>query len=52
MDTSKNLFLSLALLPLATVAPERYMTRTGHIAFHSETPIANIHPYNREVSRL
>ena len=52
MNTAKNLLLSLALLPLASVAQERYMTRTGHVAFHSETPIENIHADNRKVSSV
>ncbi len=52
MYTHKIIILALAMLPMAATAQERYMTRTGHIAFHSETPIENIHADNRKVSSV
>lgn len=52
MNHRKNLLLSLALLPLCAVAQDRYMTRTGHIAFHSGTPVEDIHADNRKVSSV
>jgi len=52
MKLHKNLLIALAILPTATFAQERYMTRTGHIAFHSETPVENIHADNRKVSSV
>ncbi len=52
MNTSKNLLLALALLPLAATAQDRYMTRTGHIAFHAGTPVEDIDADNRKVSSV
>ena len=52
MNTAKNFLLALAMLPLATTAQDRYMTRTGHIAFHSETSLENIHADNRKVTSV
>ena len=42
MNTLKTIIIAAALLPLATSAQERYMTRNGHIAFFSATPMENI----------
>lgn len=50
MKTFKTIALAAMLLPLAVAAQERYATRTGHIAFHSETPMENIDADNRKVS--
>jgi polyisoprenoid-binding protein YceI len=50
MKTIKTLALAAAMLPLVATAQERYATRTGHIAFHSETPMENIDADNRKVT--
>jgi polyisoprenoid-binding protein YceI len=39
MNLLKTSLLSLALAPLVLAAQDRYMTRTGHIDFHSATPL-------------
>ncbi|MBK9148208.1 MAG: YceI family protein [Flavobacteriales bacterium] len=44
--------LSLALSPLALAAQDRYMTRTGHIDFHSSTPLEDIHADNDKVTSV
>ena len=40
------------LLPLVAGAQERYMTRNGHISFHSATPLENIDADNRKVTSV
>ncbi len=50
MKALKTLAYAAMLLPLAASAQERYATRTGHIAFHSETTMENIDADNRKVS--
>jgi hypothetical protein len=46
----KNLIILALLLPISVAAQERYMTRTGHIAFFSETPMENIEANNNKVT--
>ncbi|WKZ67562.1 MAG: YceI family protein [Flavobacteriales bacterium] len=48
----KNALLLAALLPLTAAAQERYMTRTGHIDFHSSTPMEDIHADNDKVTSV
>lgn len=45
------LFAALAL-PWAASAQDRYMTRTGHIEFHSSTPVEDIHAENDKVTSV
>ncbi len=52
MRTTRNFILGLALLPLTLIAQDRYATRTGHIAFTSETPVENIEAHNNKVSSV
>lgn len=52
MTTLKTILLSLALTPLALSAQERYMTRTGHVDFHSSTPLEDIHADNDKVTSV
>lgn len=52
MNLLKTLALSLALAPLTLAAQERYMTRTGHVDFHSSTPIEDIHADNDKVTSV
>jgi len=52
MTKLKNLLLILALLPLTAAAQERYMTRNGHIAFFSATPMENIEANNHKVTSV
>lgn len=52
MNLQKIVLVSLALVPLTLVAQERYMTRTGHIEFHSATPLENIHAENDKVTSV
>lgn len=44
--------MAMAFLPLALAAQERYATRTGHIAFFSETPVENIEAHNNKVTSV
>jgi len=46
MTLLSNALLGLALAPLTLLAQDRYMTRTGHVDFHSSTPIEDIHADN------
>lgn len=39
-------------MPVATIAQDRYMTRTGHIEFHSSTPMEDIHAVNDKVTSV
>jgi hypothetical protein len=50
MNIFRNLLLVAATVPLVASAQERYGTRTGHIAFYSETPMENIEADNRKVT--
>lgn len=52
MNNLKSFALALALLPLASQAQERYMTRNGHIAFFSATPMENIEANNHKVTSV
>lgn len=52
MNLYKTFIVSLALSPLTLAAQERYMTRTGHIEFHSATPVENIHGDNDKVTSV
>ncbi len=52
MKHLKNLAFALALLPLAASAQDRYMTRNGHIAFFSATPMENIEGNNHKVTSV
>jgi polyisoprenoid-binding protein YceI len=52
MNTLKTIIIAAALLPLATSAQERYMTRSGHIAFFSATPMENIEANNHKVTSV
>ncbi|HRD51979.1 MAG TPA: YceI family protein [Flavobacteriales bacterium] len=52
MNLLKTFALSLALAPLTLAAQERYMTRTGHVDFHSSTPIEDIHADNDKVTSV
>jgi hypothetical protein len=49
MNLLKNALAALALAPLTLLAQDRYMTRTGHVEFHSSTPIEDIHADNDKV---
>lgn len=50
----RHLLLITALLasPLALRAQDRFATRTGHITFHSSTPMENIEADNHKVSSV
>ena len=52
MRTAKNLLTIALLLSLVASAQERYMTRNGHISFHSATPMENIDADNRKVTSV
>ncbi len=52
MNMHKTSLLSLALFPLAAGAQDRYMTRNGHIEFHSSTPLENFHADNDKVTSV
>lgn len=52
MNSLKTFLIAAALLPLATSAQERYMTRNGHIAFFSATPMENIEANNHKVTSV
>lgn len=52
MNILKTFSLALAFLPLPLLAQERYMTRTGHIAFHSATPVEDIEANNHKVTSV
>ncbi len=52
MNTLRSLFLASGFIALAASAQDRYMTRTGHISFHSETSVENIDAENSKVSSV
>jgi hypothetical protein len=52
MNTSRKFMMALAMLPLVLAAQDKYVTRTGYIAFYSETPVENIEAHNRKVSSV
>ena len=52
MRSLKNLLLALAFAPLTLAAQERYMTRTGHIEFQSDTPMEKIEAVNDKVTSV
>ena len=52
MNNLKTFAIALALLPLTTRAQERYMTRNGHVAFFSATPMENIEANNHKVTSV
>ncbi len=52
MNTLKTISLALALVPAMLSAQERFATRTGHIAFFSETSMENIEGNNRKVTSV
>ena len=52
MNTLRILPLALLMAPLSLCAQERFATRTGHIAFFSETSVENIEANNRKVTSV
>lgn len=50
----KNIFLPglFLLLAVGAKAQDRFLTRTGHIAFFSEAPLENIEAHNRQVTAV
>ena len=48
----RKILLPLAALPLLVAAQDKYMTRTGHIEFHSSTPLENIDAVNAKVTSV
>jgi hypothetical protein len=52
MNNLKTVALSLAIAPLCLAAQDRYMTRNGHIEFHSSTPMEDIHADNDKVTSV
>ena len=52
MKKLRTLLSVIAVLPLLVNAQERYGTRSGHIAFYSETPIENIEANNHKASSV
>ncbi|MEO8591112.1 MAG: YceI family protein [Flavobacteriales bacterium] len=52
MNTVRTIIAVAALLPLATIAQDRYATRTGHITFTSETPVELIVGENNKVTSV
>jgi polyisoprenoid-binding protein YceI len=52
MNKLKNLIVVAALVPLSAIAQDRYATRNGHVAFHSETPMENITAENNKVTSV
>ncbi len=48
----KHIVLASSLIALGAQAQDRYMTRTGYISFHSETPMETIHGDNRKVTSV
>jgi len=52
MTPLKTISLALAFLPFALAAQDRYMTRSGHIAFFSATPMENIEGNNHKVTSV
>ena len=52
MNTYRSLVLASGFIALTATAQDRYMTRTGHISFHSETAVENIDAENSKVSSV
>ncbi|MBL7962308.1 MAG: YceI family protein [Flavobacteriales bacterium] len=52
MKTNRILLATLALLPLSLAAQERYMSRTGHASFFSETKMENIEAHNHKATAV
>lgn len=48
MTTKYVIIAAFFAAPLALAAQERYATRTGHISFHSETPMEKIEAHNHK----
>ena len=48
MTTKYVIIAAFFAAPLALTAQERYATRTGHISFHSETPMEKIEAHNHK----
>jgi polyisoprenoid-binding protein YceI len=50
----KKILLStvVCLVALSAMAQEKYFTRTGHVSFHSETPVKNIEAHNYQVTSV
>ena len=52
MKTLRTSILSLAVLPAALSAQERFATRNGHVSFLSETAVENIEAHNHKVTSV
>jgi polyisoprenoid-binding protein YceI len=53
MIMTRNLFITAALLAgITAAAQERYATRTGHISFHSDTPMEKIEANNHKATSV
>jgi polyisoprenoid-binding protein YceI len=52
MTNLKTISLVLFLLPLGSIAQDRFGTRNGHVSFRSETPIENIEANNHKASSV
>lgn len=52
MRTTRIVIATLAFMPLALVAQDRYGTRNGSISFFSATPVENIEAHNHKVSSV
>jgi hypothetical protein len=50
--TTKHILLFAALVPAALIAQDKYGTRSGHISFHSSTPVEDIEAHNHKVSAV
>jgi len=48
----KIVFLIVALMGLAQVYAQKYMTRNGHIWFYSHAPLEDIEAHNNQVSSI
>ena len=50
MTSLRTILLAAAVLPLFSLAQDRFGTRNGHISFHSDTPVEKIEANNHKVS--
>jgi polyisoprenoid-binding protein YceI len=50
MTTKTLSFLFIMAVAIQVASGQKYMTKNGHIMFHSETPIETIEAHNRQVN--
>jgi hypothetical protein len=50
MNPLRTILLTAAILPLVSIAQDKFGTRNGRVSFHSQTPIEKIEAENNKVS--